>query len=83
MTHGDPLVGGRSGRQTPVTSTGTGQIDPANNSGGEDSTANNTPISAKLGKMMAVRVLMLDDSITIFQVQVRRCKQKENKILQE
>ena len=28
-------------------------------------------VAKKLGKMMAVRVQMLDDSITLFQVQVR------------
>ena len=35
----------------------------------EDSSAN-TPMSAKMGKLMSVKVLMLDDSITVFQVQV-------------
>ena len=38
-------------------------------SGGEDS-ASNTPMSAKMGKLMSVKVLMLDDSITVFQAQV-------------
>ena len=47
---------------------GNGDSHPA--SGGEDS-AGNTPMSAKMGKMMSVRVLMLDDSITVFQIQVR------------
>ena len=48
---------------------GNGDSHPA--SGGEDS-AGNTPMSAKMGKMMSVRVLMLDDSITVFQIQVRK-----------
>lgn len=67
MTHGDPSGGGgmragngNNGRQTPVM-----------DSGGEDSSAQNTPMSSKMGKLMSVKVLMLDDSITVFQVQVR------------
>ena len=77
MTHGDPVgrsnsragIGdgrngasngnGNNGRGTPI------MVD----SGGEDS-ASNTPMSAKMGKLMSVKVLMLDDSITVFQVQV-------------
>lgn len=67
MTHGDPSSGGsgmragngNNGRQTPVM-----------DSGGEDSSAQNTPMSSKMGKLMSVKVLMLDDSITVFQVQV-------------
>ena len=74
MTHGDPSAGhvpARStGRQTPMMApAGNGDSHPA--SGGEDS-AGNTPMSAKMGKMMSVRVLMLDDSITVFQIQVRK-----------
>ena len=74
MTHGDPVGrsnsrtgqgggpgganGGSNGRQTPIM-----------DSDCEDSSAN-TPMSAKMGKLMSVKVLMLDDSITVFQVQV-------------
>ena len=83
MTHGDPVVGrsnsrtghgggvrgnvghgganGSNGRQTPIMDS---------DCEGGDSSAN-TPMSAKMGKMVAVKVLMLDDSITVFQVQVR------------
>ena len=73
MTHGDPSAGHvpprSTGRQTPMMApAGNGDSHPA--SGGEDS-AGNTPMSAKMGKMMSVRVLMLDDSITVFQIQVR------------
>ena len=74
MTHGDPSAGHvpprSTGRQTPMMApAGNGDSHPA--SGGEDS-AGNTPMSAKMGKMMSVRVLMLDDSITVFQIQVRK-----------
>ena len=71
MTHGDPSAGhvpSRTGRQTPVLAGNNDQP----TSGGEDSAGNNTPMSAKMGKMMSVRVLMLDDSITVFQIQVRK-----------
>ena len=33
-----------------------------------------TPRSSKPGKLLGVRVLMLDDSVTLFQVQVRSLK---------
>ena len=68
MTHGDPTVaalqggraGSRAGHQTPV----------MDHSMGNGDSSENTPVSSKLGKMMSVKVLMLDDSITVFQVQV-------------
>ena len=75
MTHGDPAAAGQAGhaapprgRQTPVL---TATQEPAT-SGGEDSGDNTTPtMSSKSGKMMSVKILMLDDSITVFQIQVR------------
>ena len=72
MTHGDPAAAGHAapprGRQTPVL---TATQEPAT-SGGEDSGDNTTPtMSSKSGKMMSVKILMLDDSITVFQIQVR------------
>ena len=75
MTHGDPAAAGQAGhaapprgRQTPVL---TATQEPAT-SGGEDSADNTTPtMSSKSGKMMSVKILMLDDSITVFQIQVR------------
>ena len=80
MTHGDPTVpgvqGGRAGmhagHQTP-----TSQMDHHSLNGGDSS--ENTPVSAKLGKMMSVKVLMLDDSITVFQVQVSDLISREAK----
>jgi len=73
MTHGDPAAAGQAGhaapprgRQTPVL---TATQEPAT-SGGEDSGDNTTPtMSSKSGKMMSVKILMLDDSITVFQIQ--------------
>ena len=70
MTHGDPTVsalqggraGSRAGHQTPVM---------ADHSMGNGDSSETTPVSSKLGKMMSVKVLMLDDSITVFQVQVK------------
>ena len=71
MTHCDPTVpvvlvghgGSHAGHQTPSS-----QMDHHSINGGDSS--ENTPVSSKLGKMMSVKVLMLDDSITVFQVQV-------------
>ena len=73
MTHGDPTMAGvqggragsRAGHQTPSS-----QMDHHSINGGDSS--ENTPVSSKLGKMMSVKVLMLDDSITVFQVQVSK-----------
>ena len=85
MTHGDPVGrsnsrtghgggpgganGGSNGRQTPIM-----------DSDCEDSSAN-TPMSAKMGKLMSVKVLMLDDSITVFQVQVSPIFNKAKRLL--
>ena len=75
MTHGDPVGGGggggRSNSRSGLNSGNGGRQTPVMDSGGEDSSAN-TPMSGKMGKMMSVKVLMLDDSITVFQVQVSR-----------
>lgn len=65
MTHGDPV--GRSNSR--IGNGSNGRQTPNMDSGGEDSSGN-TPMSSKTGKMMSVKVLMLDDSITVFQVQV-------------
>ena len=75
MTHGDIPVG-RSNSRGPGGPPGAnngnnGRQSPIMDSDCEDSSAN-TPMSAKMGKMMSVKVLMLDDSITVFQVQVSR-----------
>ena len=75
MTHGDPV--GRSNSRTGQGGNGNGgagngsngRQTPIMDSDCEDSSAN-TPMSAKMGKLMSVKVLMLDDSITVFQVQV-------------
>lgn len=77
MTHGDatPHIsgGGGSGRANarPPSEGHHTPSHPGVDSGqsGEDDTAPGTPMSAKMGKMMPVRVHMLDDSITLFQVQ--------------
>ena len=74
MTHGDPAAAAAGqahaapprGRQTPVLT-----ATELATSGGEDSAGENTPMSSKSGKMMSVKILMLDDSITVFQIQVR------------
>lgn len=74
MTHGDPV--GRSNSRTGQGGNGSGgagngsngRQTPIMDSDCEDSSAN-TPMSAKMGKLMSVKVLMLDDSITVFQVQ--------------
>ena len=77
MTHGDPV--GRSNSRTGGHGPGgggggangsNGRQTPIMDSDCEDSSAN-TPMSAKMGKLMSVKVLMLDDSITVFQVQVK------------
>ncbi len=82
MTHGDamlhPVGGGNSGGSNGNGRSQTGGISEksgGNPAGGGELSANddsaaNTPMSAKLGKMISIRVLMLDDSITLFQVQV-------------
>lgn len=75
MTHGDSV--GRSNSRTGQGGNGSGgagngsngRQTPIMDSDCEDSSAN-TPMSAKMGKLMSVKVLMLDDSITVFQVQV-------------
>jgi len=74
MTHGDSV--GRSNSRTGQGGNGSGgagngsngRQTPIMDSDCEDSSAN-TPMSAKMGKLMSVKVLMLDDSITVFQVQ--------------